>query len=317
MDVIITVLDTSVCTENLGDFVIMDAVRGQLSDVFPTAMFLHTTTHDKISRPSYNLVKKSHFSFVGGTNLLSSNMNRYNQWKVGVKDSFFLKDIVLMGVGWWQYQKEPNRYTAFILNSILHRTILHSVRDSFTEKMMRAAGFGNVINTGCPTMWKLDKRHCADIPQRKGDKAVTTLTDYRKDPVSDLAFIKILKKMYKKVFIWPQGSGDLSYIEKLGVGSVCDVIAPNIEAYDEILDREYSVDYVGTRLHAGVRALQKKRRSIILGVDNRAFEKSSDFNIQVCSRENTEEIAYTVERDFVTDIKLPTENIRRWKSQFV
>ena len=126
---IITVFDTSVCTENLGDFVIMDAVREELIQLFPDAMLLHTTTHDKISRPSYKLTKKSHFAFVGGTNLLSSNMNRYNQWKVGVKDSLFLSSILLMGVGWWQYQSSPNSYTRFVLNRILHHEIASSSID--------------------------------------------------------------------------------------------------------------------------------------------------------------------------------------------
>ena len=284
--------------------------------MFPDAMLLHTTTHDKISRPSYKLTKKSHFAFVGGTNLLSSNMNRYNQWKVGVKDSLFLSSILLMGVGWWQYQSSPNSYTRFVLNRILHHEIAHSVRDSFTEKMLRSAGFANVLNTGCPTMWKLDREHCADIPQGKAENVVVTLTDYNKDPVGDLAFINLLRKLYKKVFVWPQGSGDLSYIRRLGVDEFCYVLAPNMNSYNNLLNDQNSLDYVGTRLHAGIRALQKKKRAIVLGVDNRAFEKSRDFNLRVCKRSETEEIRSAVERDFVTDIKLPVENIIRWKSQF-
>lgn len=314
---IITILDTSVCTENLGDFIIMDAVRCQLMRLFPDAMHLHTTTHDAISRPSYKLIKKSRFSFVGGTNLLSSNMNRYNQWKVGVNDCFFLKNILLMGVGWWQYQNKPNRYTSFLLKKILHNKILHSVRDSFTAQMLITAGFDNVVNTGCPTMWELNKEHCMDIPRSKGENVVATLTDYKKDPVSDLAFINLLQKLYRRVFVWPQGAGDLSYIAKLDVDSFCYIIPPNVESYNNLLDNEDSLDFVGTRLHAGIRALQKKRRSIILGVDNRAFEKYRDFNLQVCARDNLEEIRSAVESDFVTDIKLPIENIFRWKSQFV
>ncbi|WP_278620152.1 hypothetical protein [Ectopseudomonas oleovorans] len=71
----ITLFDTSVCTENLGDFIIMDAVRDHIDELFPNAMVLHTATHEKISRPTYRMVKQSDLSFVGGTNLISSNMN--------------------------------------------------------------------------------------------------------------------------------------------------------------------------------------------------------------------------------------------------
>ena len=47
-----------------------------------------------------------------------------------------------------------------------------------------------------------------------------------------------------------------------------------------------NIDYVGTRLHAGIRALQHKKRTIIIGIDNRAIEKAKDFNLTVIDRKN-------------------------------
>ena len=50
------------------------------------------------------------------------------------------------------------------------------------------------------------------------------------------------------------------------------------------MDSDKELDYVGTRLHAGVRAMQKGRRSIILSIDNRAREMGKDYNLNVIER---------------------------------
>ena len=143
----------------------MDSVKRQLLRIFQNGMFFSTITHDKISTNSYNLIKKSDYSIIGGSNLLSSNMNEYNQWKINLFDSFYLSNIILMGVGWWQYQKRPNLYTKFLMKTVLSKTLLHSVRDSYAESKLKELGIENVINTGCPTMWDLNKEHCSKIPK--------------------------------------------------------------------------------------------------------------------------------------------------------
>ncbi|TOG81065.1 capsular biosynthesis protein, partial [Vibrio parahaemolyticus] len=61
------------------------------------------------------------------------------------------------------------------------------------------------------------------------------------------------------------------------------IIAPSLESFDEVLSSG-NVDYIGTRLHGGVRALQKKVRTLILAIDNRAWEKKKDFNLPVVER---------------------------------
>lgn len=312
----ITLFDTAVCSENLGDYIIMNAVQDQINEMFPKAMVLQTATHEKVSRPTYNIAKHSDLSFVGGSNLISSNMNYYNQWKINLIDSFFLKDLILMGVGWWQYQKNANLYTRYLLKSILNRDILHSVRDSYAETMLRKAGIDNVINTSCATMWRLDEEHCDNIPITKAENVVATLTDYNKDFKNDLALIKLLNKLYKKVYIWPQGSGDFEYFDHLGLSHLAEIIPPKLESYNELIGSDISIDFVGTRLHAGVRAMQFKRRTIILGIDNRAFEKAKDFNIKVCPRQELDQLKDLINSTFKTEINLPSNNIARWKSQF-
>lgn len=311
----ILLFDTSVCTENLGDFIIMESVRDVISEVFTNSTVFHTGTHDVISRNSYLLNKQVNYSFLGGTNLLSSNMNKYNQWKINLYDSFFLNNITLLGVGWWQYQKEPNIYTKFLLNSILSKDIIHSVRDSYTEKMLKSVGVDNVINTSCPTMWNLTEEFCGKIPKNKSESVVVTLTDYNKDYDRDIQFIKILKSCYDRIMFWPQGSGDLEYFNELDLKKYGEILSCNLSVFNDLLENE-DVDFVGTRLHAGIRALQKKKRTIIIAIDNRAIEKALDFNIKVIKRENIQDLKSLILSDFVTNINIPIDNILKWKNQF-
>lgn len=311
----ITIFDTSICSENLGDLIIMDSVRDILFKIFQNYQFFSTLTHDKINKPSYNIIKQSKFSFIGGTNLLSSNMNRYNQWKVNLLDGIYINNAILMGVGWWQYQPKINLYTRLLLKLLLQKDYIHSVRDEYSFLKLKAAGFSNVINTACPTMWSLNEKHCSKIPKEKADCVITTLTDYNQNPKKDFEILNLLINSYKKVFFWPQGSGDYQYVNKMNLNKI-QFISPNLFSYNKFLKDEGSVDYIGTRLHAGIRALQMGKRTIIIGIDNRAIEKSKDFGLNVCPRDDLEKLKSILNKKIITNINLPLNNINFWKSQF-
>lgn len=312
---IITIFDTTVAGSNLGDHIIMDSIENILKDIFHNDFFIHVQTHDIISNSSYNFINQSSLKFVGGTNLLSSNMNSYNQWKVNLYDSSFIKDIILMGVGWWQYQDNPNDYTKILLSRLLSSKYIHSVRDSYTETKLKLCGFNNVINTTCPTMWSLNKQHCSEIPATKSNEVVMTFTEYNQNINYDNQLFKILLRNYEKIYFWTQQPNDYLYMQSIGCGSV-EYIPPNLKSLDSILSLK-QVDYIGTRLHAGVRALQKKRRSLILSVDNRAAEISKDTNLPVINRTDVDGIEKWINNPTATIIRLPEENIERWKMQFI
>lgn len=313
----ITLLDTAICTENMGDKIIMDSANRVIKETFNDSFYVHLPTHDKIGRMSYKHIKTSDFIFACGTNMLSSNMNRYNQWKINLIDSIFLDKAILLGVGWWQYQEKPNQYTRLLLKRVLHPEILHSVRDNYTFNMLRSIGIENVINTSCPTMWDLTPEHCDEIPKKKGNKAIITLTNYNQDFLLDKKFVDIVNENYDKVYYWVQAYEDLPYLkDKLKITNF-EIVPPTLEALDKVFKENEDLDYIGTRLHAGIRALQFKRRSIILGIDNRATEKSKDFNLKVLNRKNIEELNNLINSEFKTDINIPLENINKWKSQFI
>ena len=97
-------------------------------------------------------------------------------------------------------------------------------------------------------------------------------------------------------------------------GNKAIYVKPSLQALDEILTID--IDYLGTRLHAGIRALQNKKRTLILAVDNRAIEISKDTNLPVVPRNDWESITSWIESDYTTQIILPWSNIDKWKSQF-
>jgi hypothetical protein len=311
----VLVFDTSIATKNLGDIIICDAVYDHLKEIFDDSHFMNTATHDYVGRETYKLNRKCNQSFVAGSNLLSSNMNSYNQWKINIIDGIFLRNITLVGVGWWQYQNKPNIYTKYLLKTILSNEIIHSVRDDYTAKQLRSIGIDNVINTGCPTTWKLTESHCLNIKSTKSDRVVFTLTDYNKDTVSDRFFVDQLINNYESVHFWPQGEGDLNYLRQLIDIKNIVILSPSVSAFNEVLANG-DIDYIGTRLHAGIRALQFGRRSLILAVDNRAIEMQKDINLPVALRKSHQEVVSFITDKFETLIRIKSEEIIKWKGQF-
>lgn len=311
----IALFDPSIASENLGDQIIIDAVVRELTDIFPTEQLVHLPTQEVVSRRTFRLARAAERRFVGGTNLLSSHMTKYRQWQVGLLSTLFMKDITLLGVGWWQYQDKPGIYTSTVLSRILSKNVKHSVRDQYTKDQLGKIGIENVINTGCPTMWRLTDSHCKSILVKKSSRVVFTLTDYKRDVVNDRALISLLRELYETVTFWPQGSFDLSYLKTLTDVSGIEILPPTLAAFNENLARG-EVDFVGTRLHGGVRALQRKRRALILAVDNRAVEISRDTGLPVVDRADLERVRIWILNPSSPPVTMNHAAIAQWKSQF-
>lgn len=314
------VLDTSIVTQNTGDHIIMEACWKELREVLLSRQIISFPTHEKMSSASYKLQKNVEFNIACGTNLLHSHMGLIKQWNVGFLDTFKLKPVVLLGVGWRSQEKrKTDIYTRWLLRNLLSTSYMHSVRDSYAKRKLNEIGIDNVLNTGCPTTWSLNREHCKKIPVKKGDNAVMVLTDYSKDIELDTALVDLVLTEYKKVYFWCQGLRDYAYLEELGIKDKVNIIPSSLYGYHKLLaDKSISLDYVGTRLHGGIYALQHKRRSVIIGVDHRANKKGMDFNLPVIDRYvASEKIESMVMEDFQTRIDLPVDEINKWKSQFI
>lgn len=334
----ITKLNPSISSENVGDHIISQYCDDIFLNMFGEALYVNIPTREKLSDVSRRHVATSDYSFVCGTNLLASNMWKWKQWNINIlealdilntnvrkKEYLFPKKVcskyennklLLFGVGWWQYQEKPDIYTKCLLKLILHRKMIHSVRDSYTENMLKSIGIDNVLNTSCPTMWKLTETFCKTIPIKKSRKVVTTLTNYNMSKDKDEILLDILLRNYEQVFVWLQAIEDQQYLFTLKQHEKVKIIYPNLLAYDRFLD-ESNVDYVGTRLHGGIHALNKRKRTVILAVDNRALEIAKDTNLPVIRRENIEtQLEKWIQGSNEVKISLPHDNIERWIKQF-
>jgi len=304
-------------TMNLGDKIITKSAKEEIDFILNNAFVTEIATHLPLSYYYMRHLKSADFRFVLGSNLLKSTFFGFKrQWNITLWLSRITGPCILVGAGWWQYNNKPNFYTKILLKSMLSKKYIHSVRDEYTEKTLKSIGIHNVINTACPTMWKLTKEHCSRIKKGKSNNVVFTLTDYKKHPELDRLFVNILCDNYNKVYYWPQGIGDYLYFNSLDIDNKKIIILePRIKAFDSLLDSS-DIEYVGTRLHGGIRALQKKIRTIIIAIDNRATEKNKSFNLPIVMREKLNNLSHKINQEFSTEIIIPTENIIKWKKQF-
>ncbi len=309
-----TVLDTSIASTNLGDQIIMEAVREQLSDLIRDRFTYSVASHEWMGRKSRDLLKRSDFAIAGGTNLLSSRMWIRSVWKLSILDAFLCRNVVLMGCGWYQFQRKPDPYTRWLLGRVLSKKHLHSVRDTYTKDMLAAIGITNVVNTGCPTLWAFSPEYCAKLPREKAAHVVTTINTYIPDSQADRRLIEILREQYETVSIWVQTSSDYAYAKALDPDLI--FINPSLRAFDDLLASNLDLDYVGNRLHGGIRALQKGRRAIIVEIDNRAREMGRDFGLPTVERDDFTRLEEMIRGPLDINIAPPRQMIDRWKNQF-
>lgn len=316
----IYLFDTSVGTENMGDHIIMDAVTDVLIDLFPMEHAVTFSSHWPNRSSTYRNLKDAPYCFVGGTNLLSPKRHIYarkNLWAVSFTDLHYLAGkALLLGVGAQKDAEGVSAKSRNLYRALLSKGYQHSVRDGMTLDVLKSIGIQNVINTGCPTTWKLTPAHCQLIPQHKAGTVVFTLTKYWQDLESDRHMVEVLLKLYDKVIFWPQGIEDLEYLHRLMPGETrIEVLPVHLKNFDHLLESQ-EVDYVGTRLHAGIRALQKKRRSLIVAVDNRAREISRDIGLKILLRKDMNQMEGILSGSFATDLTVDYAAIDKWKSQF-
>ncbi len=307
----IGIIDTSVSTYNIGDYIIMDSCKSEIKEVFSQDYYLTLPRHSWISGKTWKIIKDADFLVLCWTNWLVSPIlikpffRNFNIFKLKNK-------IVLLWVWWWVYQKFIDPITALILRFCLSKDKIHSVRDEYTLQKLKSIWINNVINTSCPTLWRINLEN---ISTKKSDEVIFTLTKYNKDFESDKKMMDILVKNYKKVYFWPQEKWDLEYFEKFWISNI-EILASNLDTFNNLLLKD-KVDYIWTRLHAWVRAMQKWVRTIIIWIDNRSIEISKDTNICVIERKNIwKDLENKINENFSYNLTLNQENIKKWKNQF-
>lgn len=320
----IVLFDPSYGTSNLGDFIINEAVMREMDYLFADNYVIRYSTHSPLMH-LHQLLKKNFISkncrpkylkFLGGSNIFKHDLFRYTlDWNINIFTKHLYKNSVSIGGGCEGSPQTVNWYTRFIYKSILSNKYIHSTRDEKTKQFIESLGF-NAVSTGCPTTWCLSQRHCSQIPSRKSSSVIFTLTDYKIDKEKDQELINILMRNYDKVYFWPQGTEDFDYFNTMNNRDSIELVSPNLGAYKRLL-LEGDIDYVGTRLHAGIYAMQHKVRSIILIVDNRARDMQNTYNINAIERDTINRLEEMINSEFATEVKIDEEKINRWKNQFI
>lgn len=316
----VVLYEPSIGSDNLGDEIIVDAVKKALNRIISNEFAIELPTHTSVNWRYLRFLDRHEatYKIVCGSNIIVGNLYSYihlRQWAIPLLSLPWYGPVILIGVGSQQYNQRIRWCTKFAYKYLLRKDIVHSVRDSYTEKALKSIGITNIINTACPTMWELTEDHCRHIPVEKGKYCICTLTDYKKNIFRDNAFLNTLKRNYEKVYFWAQGNGDEKYFHSLTESKDVEEIPPTLDAYNRYLE-EKDTDYVGTRLHGGIRALQKMRRTIIIGIDNRATELHNDFGIPVLDQNDMDRLEELLQSQIMTKIKLPTDNIARFLGQF-
>ena len=309
----ICVFDTAIATDNLGDHIIMDAVWDVIDECIGLDVDVErVATHTYMPRELYSRLRSFELGIVGGTNILKSHMFVRANWRLRPYDALFLRNVVLLGVGWQQYQGEIDIFSRALFRRILSARHLHSVRDEYTlDKLGRR--MTNVVYTACPTLWQLTAERCAAIPVTQAEVVVLSVTYYRPS-TTDAELARMLQQRYARVVVWCQQPKDRAYFEALGLDGPFEIIG-DIDAYNRLL-ASTSVDVVGTRLHGGIRALQRGRRALILAIDNRAVEMARTTDIPVVDRQDLAGVRGWIDASAPVAIKLPWDGINAWKQQF-
>lgn len=321
----ILLLDTSVSSLNKGDEIIMECVRKELGFILKDNFELTLPTHVsafhwyQILRGLYRVRKYAQckLKFVGGTNLLVKNMfTYYPQWNMNIFNNKAIRGCILVGVGAGAGEK-TNLYTEWLYKKTLNHTYFHSARDERTKAYIESLGL-KALNTGCVTMWMLTPEFCKTIPTKKANRVVFTLTansQMSKDPL-DQELIDTLKRNYSEVYYWVQGDMDYEYLRLFENIDNIKILPATKQAYHELL-MEDDLDYVGTRLHAGVYAMRHRKRSIILVIDERAREINKSNNLNCLEKKDVSKLEAYINSEFETRIIMPFDTIKKWKSQFM
>lgn len=318
----VLLLDPSIGSLNLGDEIIMECVGSELSTLIKGYYVLRVPTQlppfhwYQVARNSarVRIYSNCQYKFVCGSNLLIKDLlTHFPQWNINLFNYQPLKGSVLVGVGAGAGDKS-NRYTQSLYKKLLHSHFYHSVRDERSKQYVESLGL-KAINTGCVTMWALTPEFCRQIPTKKSDRVVFTVTAQSRLKEQSKELLNILRRNYSELWFWPQGYRDDTFLKQLGEVSDIHFIDPTKDAYHRFLE-ENDTDYVGTRLHGGVYAMRHKRRSIILAIDERARSIHEMNQLNCLDINHIERLEKMIEGHIITGIKMDYEAINAWKSQF-
>lgn len=311
-------------SDNLGDVIIYDCIKEVLSSLFPCMEIKRISTHQYFSKIEKEIINNAQYTFIGGSSILTSDIRHFPRLSPVKRKGFYLlpgfKNVILWGVGWASYQQKMDWATRLYYKNILRKDILHSVRDTYSLTQLNNAGFSNILHTSCPTTWNLDTSFSNKFnPAYK--KVLLMLTNYDSDKIADNRLIEtILETDANEIYFFPQSSLDTVYLQSLPAfqqnSSKFNLLNHNLSEYYSLISST-KLNYIGNRLHGGIKCLSYNHPSMIISMDNRASEMGKSSNLNVVGRNDFSLLQKWISNENVpAPITLPVDNIQEWKNQF-
>lgn len=311
-------------TLNSGDFIIEKYIKEEMDFLFSKATIAEIGTHLPIAHFYQNIKRnitrracdEADYKFLCGSSMIKTSLLRLSpDWSLTLSSCPYYKNSIGIGLGIGKNSNHLDFYTKLIYSNIFSKDYIHSTRDEKTKIFLEKMGF-KAINTACPTLWGLTEEVCSIVPTKRKKNVIFTLT-YNNPSPEDKVLIDILSSEYEKLYFWVQGFGDLEYLESLTDISNIEIVGHSLSEFENILNSDNEIDYVGTRLHAGIFAIRHKIRTIIISIDNRASDMKETYNLPVISRRDIQnDLKYFINSTFETKINIPFDNINKWKEQF-
>ena len=311
-------------TLNSGDFIIEKYNKEEMDFLFSKATIAEIGTHLPIAHFYQNIKRnitrracdEADYKFLCGSSMIKTSLLRLSpDWSLTLSSCPYYKNSIGIGLGIGKNSNHLDFYTKLIYSKIFSKDYIHSTRDEKTKIFLEKMGF-KAINTACPTLWGLTEEVCSIVPTKRKKNVIFTLT-YNNPSPEDKVLIDILSSEYEKLYFWVQGFGDLEYLESLTDISNIEIVGHSLSEFENILNSDNEIDYVGTRLHAGIFAIRHKIRTIIISIDNRASDMKETYNLPVISRRDIQnDLKYFINSTFETKINIPFDNINKWKEQF-
>ena len=310
----VTVADPSLGSWNVGDEVIANSALDVLRDGLAGYRVHRISTHVYPGLRPLRFIRASRCALVFGSNLLGPGVRSrrpLTPWRVTTLDATVNRGkYVLMGVGWITADRPWTRGVAAKTRALLSPELIHSVRDEHSAERLHEIGVDNHLLTGCPTTWKLDQ---VDVRRSRGERAVVALNGASDDPRFVKRFAGLVADRYEQVAFFPQMPRDLTLVPHLPRS--WEVIGPNLWNLERALCQG-EVDYLGTRLHAGIRAMQLGVRAFIVQTDHRAGSVCSVVQLRTFTKDELDEVGDLVDTDFENRAIPPRETINRYLAQF-
>ena len=147
----VVLLNPAIGSKNLGDHVIVDAVK-RVFDNLGIIFSAEISTHRTWGKAEIRAAKNADFFVVAGSNLLTNSLFplSHPQWKISFREFWYLRGkTILFGPGWRSDESDLTHFTTALYKILLAKNVPQSVRDIASFKKLQGTR-RNIMLTHVP-----------------------------------------------------------------------------------------------------------------------------------------------------------------------